>query len=237
HPRSGQNPALRSFIYRVARLARLPINVIFCYDGKERPTIKRNMKVSKSDHWMVRPTQRILDAFNIQWVMARSEAEAELALMNKEGIIDAVMTDDSDVFVFGAQTVLQNSTLSPDDTIKVYTADTIRERVARSLHREGFILMAVCCGGDYDQTGLRGCGCNTALGLVRCGLAHGLCNATSNVPDVADSLRVWRRDVRDHLAHDPTKRIGRLRPTLARTLSDTFPDPNVVSSYLDPVVS
>lgn len=27
--------------------------------------------------------------------------------MNRAGIIDAVMTDDSDVFVFGAQTVLR----------------------------------------------------------------------------------------------------------------------------------
>ncbi|KIJ09571.1 hypothetical protein PAXINDRAFT_102221 [Paxillus involutus ATCC 200175] len=237
HPRSGQNPALRSFIYRVAHLARLPINVIFCYDGKERPTMKRNKKVLNLDHWMVRPTQRILDAFNIQWVMARSEAEAELSLMNKEGVIDAVMTDDSDAFVFGAQTVLQNSTLSSDDTVKIYTADAIRQRVAPSLQREGFVLMAVCCGGDYDKTGLYGCGQSTALGLVRCGLAHGLCSAVSDVLDVADSLCVWRRDVREHLACDPTQQIGRLYPALAHTLPDTFPEPNIVTSYLHPVVT
>ena len=34
------------------------------------------------------------------------EAEAELALMNCYGIIDAVLTDDSDMFAFGAWTVL-----------------------------------------------------------------------------------------------------------------------------------
>lgn len=74
---------------------------------------------------MVKPTQRLLNAFNVQWIMvsffsffslssisilaiqAAGEAEAQLALMNGAGIIDAVMTDDSDTFVFGAQTVLR----------------------------------------------------------------------------------------------------------------------------------
>jgi 5'-3' exonuclease len=73
---------------------------------------------------MVKPTQCLLNAFNVQWIMvsfffffwlssisiltiqAAGEAKAQLALMNNAGIIDAVMTDDSDAFVFGAQTVL-----------------------------------------------------------------------------------------------------------------------------------
>lgn len=33
------------------------------------------------------------------------EAEAELAMLNGRGLIDAVITSDSDVFVFGAMTV------------------------------------------------------------------------------------------------------------------------------------
>lgn len=38
---------------------------------------------------------------------APGEAEAELALMNNLDVVDAVLTDDSDVFVFGAQTVVR----------------------------------------------------------------------------------------------------------------------------------
>ncbi|KIJ11020.1 hypothetical protein PAXINDRAFT_16042 [Paxillus involutus ATCC 200175] len=64
HPRSGQNPQLRSFIYRVARLARLPLHFVFCYDGEARPHTKRGKNVSPGTHWMTRPTQRILNAFN-----------------------------------------------------------------------------------------------------------------------------------------------------------------------------
>ncbi|KAG1734901.1 XPG I-region-domain-containing protein [Suillus paluster] len=61
----------------------------------------------------------------MQWIMAAGEAEAQLALMNGAGIIDAVMTDDSDTFIFGAQTVLRNSTFSIDSTVKLYTTSAI----------------------------------------------------------------------------------------------------------------
>jgi len=51
---------------------------------------------------------------------APAEAEAELAYMNKEDIIDAVVTSDSDIFLFGAHTVIQkwaHLKLSFDDAI------------------------------------------------------------------------------------------------------------------------
>ncbi|KAG1863487.1 PIN domain-like protein, partial [Suillus tomentosus] len=89
------------------RLVRFPVQLIFCYDGDQRPEVKRGRRVSTRDHWMVKPTQRILNAFNTQWITAAGEAEVQLALMNNAGIVDAVMTDDSDVFVFGAKTVIR----------------------------------------------------------------------------------------------------------------------------------
>ena len=67
NPQSGMNPALRVFFLRVANLARQPIQLIFCYDGPNRPARKRGKNVRVRDHWMVKPTRRILDAFNIAW--------------------------------------------------------------------------------------------------------------------------------------------------------------------------
>ncbi len=40
-------------------------------------------------------------------LQAPGEAEAELAYLNQHGFIDAVVTDDSDTFVFGAKCVLK----------------------------------------------------------------------------------------------------------------------------------
>lgn len=44
-------------------------------------------------------------------VKAPGEAEAELAYLNRIGLIDAVLSDDVDNFLFGAQTVMRKSVL------------------------------------------------------------------------------------------------------------------------------
>lgn len=51
-------------------------------------------------------------AYSFHWpslkrLQARGEAEAELARLNQEGIIDAVLTDDVDALIFGARTVMR----------------------------------------------------------------------------------------------------------------------------------
>ena len=43
---------------------------------------------------------------------APGEAEAELALLNRTNLIDAVMTDDGDTFIFGATCVIKKYVLS-----------------------------------------------------------------------------------------------------------------------------
>lgn len=40
-------------------------------------------------------------------VQAPGEAEAELSELNTRGIVDAVLTDDSDVLLFNARTVIR----------------------------------------------------------------------------------------------------------------------------------
>ncbi|KAG1723370.1 PIN domain-like protein [Suillus paluster] len=235
HAQTGQNPALRTFLFRLARLARYPLQLIFCYDGDQRPGVKRGHRVSSNEHWMVKPTQRILDAFNTQWITAAGEAEAQLALMNRAGVINAVMTDDCDIFVFGAQTVLRNSTFL-SDTIKIYTIGTIREQVDPSLTGDAFITIAICCGGDYDKNGLPGCGRETALGLARCMDNSMLCSAMHG-GNQDRSLQQWRNIAEYHLASDPTGKMGRLHPALARSLSDSFPNPGIINLYARPTVT
>ncbi len=45
--------------------------------------------------------------FGIRDIQAEGEAEAELAFLNRTGVIDAILTDDVDAFVFGAKTVIR----------------------------------------------------------------------------------------------------------------------------------
>ncbi|KAJ3849439.1 PIN domain-like protein [Lentinula lateritia] len=73
--------------YFLCQLSEAGVNYVFFFDGPERSTIKR-------------------ECFGYYSHVAKGDAEAELAHLNNQGIIDAVLTKDSDIFPFGAQCVL-----------------------------------------------------------------------------------------------------------------------------------
>ncbi|TFY54616.1 hypothetical protein EVJ58_g8753 [Rhodofomes roseus] len=107
HAQAGENPELRTLFYRLCRLFELPVDVLFVFDGPGRPSRKRGMVVKTANHWITSSFKDLIEAFGFSWQMAPGEAEAELAFLNRTGIIDAVVTDDSDVFVFGVDTVIR----------------------------------------------------------------------------------------------------------------------------------
>ncbi|KAK0218402.1 PIN domain-like protein [Armillaria nabsnona] len=89
----GDNPELRMLFFRLRRLAESPFIPLFVFDGRERPKIKRKSKMGKSgSHQLSQGMKELLRLFGMQWIAAKGEAEAELARLNRLGIIDAVMT-------------------------------------------------------------------------------------------------------------------------------------------------
>lgn len=103
----------------------LRAQVILVFDGPEKPGMKRLVRVSRQLHWMVAPTICLAEAFNFSHhqvcgtssvcersltpLQAPGDAEAELAYLASEGFIDAVLTADSDTFLFGAKVLLRRS--------------------------------------------------------------------------------------------------------------------------------
>lgn len=145
----------------------MPFLPIFVFDGPKRPKIKRGKVVGGKEHWMVNSLRTILDAFGFECRTAPGEAEAELAYLNSIGIIDAILSDDVDCFIFGAHTVIRNSssTLSgnkkhgakntdgKDDGqhVNIYRAMDLKSHKDIGLSQGGLILIALLRGGDYDQ--------------------------------------------------------------------------------------
>ena len=124
HHHAGENPELRAIFSKMYHLARLPIQVILIYDGEGRPNTKRGGQVRGTPHWLTSYTRKLADLFGFvnhtvsmltkcmsmmltNSLKAPGEAEAELALLNRLGYIHAVMTDDVDVFLFGALRVVR----------------------------------------------------------------------------------------------------------------------------------
>ncbi|KZP30014.1 hypothetical protein FIBSPDRAFT_884659 [Athelia psychrophila] len=84
------------------------------------------------------------------------EAVVERAGMSTASMIDAVVTANSDAFIFGAITVIKIWKLREDKgMIKIFDAASIHEKVDQHFTRDGFILYALLAGGDYNK-GLQG---------------------------------------------------------------------------------
>lgn len=52
--------------------------------------------------------QELLQMFGLPYIIAPMEAEAQCAYMELANLVDGVVTDDSDVFLFGAKSVFKN---------------------------------------------------------------------------------------------------------------------------------
>ncbi|KAI0632888.1 hypothetical protein C8Q77DRAFT_1158338 [Trametes polyzona] len=253
--REGENPELRTLFFRCTRLMTMPFLPLFVFDGPKRPDIKRGKRITGKNHWMVQGMQEIITAFGFEWRMAPGEAEAELAYLNRIGVIDAVLSDDVDTFLFGAQTVIRNpsATLSGNRShslknsagkvdgnhAMVYRASDILTHPDIQLTQGGLILIGILRGGDYSQSGLDGCGVTTAHGLAKCGFGDTLLHAARTLPRDAlpAFLDTWRDALRTELRTNAQGHLQRKSAKLAASIPDDFPPLDVVLAYTAPVTS
>jgi len=97
---------------------------------------------------------QLLELFGIPYVLSPSEAEAQCATLEQLGLVDGIVTEDSDTFVFGGKNVYKNI-FDSQKYVEVYKAeDAYREF---SLTHESFIALAMLLGGDYTE-GVKGVG-------------------------------------------------------------------------------
>lgn len=95
---------------------------------------------------------QLLELLGIPYVLSPSEAEAQCATLEQLGLVDGIVTEDSDTFVFGGKNVYKNI-FDSQKYVEVYKAeDACREF---SLTHESFIALAMLLGGDYTE-GVKG---------------------------------------------------------------------------------
>ncbi|KAF8972940.1 PIN domain-like protein [Flammula alnicola] len=267
YSKEGENPELRGLFFRLAALAKMSIIPLFVFDGRQRPSIKRGSKLGKSgSHGLSRQFKQFLDAFGMEWrevitlcfssnfflIFARRSAKrSELAFLNQEGHIDAIMTDDCDAFVFGARTIVKNissklsgnkgnlATNSNDKTDKfhamAYRAIDIKSNPEVALTRGGLILFALLAGGDYHK-GVDKVGKVIAHALARCEFGDELLEAYQNLPNYEfnEFLGHWRSRVNIELKEN---KRGFLLHRTSLSLPDRFPELDVLEKYAKPLNS
>ncbi|KAF9446531.1 hypothetical protein P691DRAFT_708350 [Macrolepiota fuliginosa MF-IS2] len=252
--KEGENPVLRTLFFRCATLTKAPFLPLFVFDGPKRPDFKRGKRINKTGNKLIPGMKRIVEAFGFEWRTAPGEAEAELAYLNRIGVIDGILSDDVDNFLFGAMTVIRNQSnnlsgnkANPvlnsegrDDKnhTRVFRFQDIHDHPDIQLTRGGLILIGLMSGGDYEG-GLERCGVATAHALARCGFGDSLYEAACerSRDGLALFLDNWRQELRHELKTNSRGFMNRKSIALSKSVPDTFPNIDVLLSYVQPVTS
>lgn len=244
----GANPAIRTLFYRLVRLLSLTITPVFVFDGPQKPAFKRHRRSrgTPGDTVSAAMAKRLIRLFGFAAHDAPGEAEAECALLQRRGVVDAVLSEDVDTIMFGCVRTLRAWTPEPPGRgttpthVSVYDVADLRlgggggdgDGGPALLDREGMVLVALMSGGDYLPEGVPGCGVKVACEAARAGFGRRLCRIKR--ADAA-ALRAWREDLARELR---TNEGGFFRVRhRALAIPEDFPDVEVLRYYTHPVVS
>ena len=97
---------------------------------------------------------QLLRLFGIPYVVAPAEAEAQCVELEKLGLVDGIVSEDSDTFVFGGQKVYKNI-FDDKKYVEVYNAKDAGEEM--NLSHDSMVALAMLLGGDYTE-GVKGVG-------------------------------------------------------------------------------
>lgn len=174
---------------------------------------------------MIAECQQLLSLFGLPYITAPMEAEAQCAELVRLGLVDGIVTDDSDIFLFGGTRVYKNM-FNQAKFVEAYLAADLEADFG--LSRTRLIAVAHLLGSDYTE-GLAGVGPVSALEIL------------SEFGDLA-TFREWWRDVQSGQrptaadAQVPFQRRFRKANAAKLFLPPAFPDARVDEAYLRPEV-
>ncbi|XP_029451814.1 flap endonuclease GEN homolog 1 isoform X2 [Rhinatrema bivittatum] len=176
-------PHLRNLFFRVSFLTLMGVRLVFVMEG-DAPKLKADTMSKRSElrygaskkmgstrtgrsHFVsvLKECLEMLEYLGVPWVQAAGEAEAMCAYLNANGYVDGCITNDGDVFLYGAQTVYRNFTMNVKDPhVDCYKISSIKERLG--FNRDALVGLGVLLGCDYLPKGVPGVGKEQALKLI-----------------------------------------------------------------------
>ncbi|THC94447.1 hypothetical protein EYZ11_006084 [Aspergillus tanneri] len=111
---------------------------------------------------MITECQQLLALFGLPYCTAPMEAEAQCAELVSLGLVDGIITDDSDIFLFGGTRIYKNM-FNQSKFVECFLASDLEKEYA--LHRKKLISFSHLLGSDYTE-GIPGIGPVTALEII-----------------------------------------------------------------------
>lgn len=111
---------------------------------------------------MVGQIQLLLQRYGIPYITAPSEAEAQCAALASLNLVDGIITDDSDVFLFGGKQCFKNL-FNDHKYVECYVLSDFDRELC--LNQERLVTLAFLLGSDYTA-GVPGVGYVTAMEIM-----------------------------------------------------------------------
>lgn len=111
---------------------------------------------------MIQDVQELLKRFGIPFITAPMEAEAQCAELFRLGMVDGIITDDSDCFLFGGSRIYKNM-FNQKQYVECYFSEDVDHKIG--LNRERLIELALLLGSDYTE-GIKGIGPVLAMEIL-----------------------------------------------------------------------
>jgi hypothetical protein len=105
----------------------------------------KSTRVSKAD---INTVKNILDRLGVLYIDALYEADEVCAMLMLHNQVDVCLSDDTDMFVFGCNTVMRE--LSPDGMGKVYNLNKIL--FSMNMNFQTFKQLCIISGNDYYKS-------------------------------------------------------------------------------------
>uniref|UniRef100_G1R8Q9 DNA excision repair protein ERCC-5 n=1 Tax=Nomascus leucogenys TaxID=61853 RepID=G1R8Q9_NOMLE len=170
-------------------------------------------------------SQELLRLFGIPYIQAPMEAEAQCAILDLTDQTSGTITDDSDIWLFGARHVYKNF-FNKNKFVEYYQYVDFHNQLG--LDRNKLINLAYLLGSDYTE-GIPTVGCVTAMEILNEFPGHGL--------EPLLKFSEWWHEAQKNPKIRPNPHDTKVKKKL-RTLQLTpgFPNPAIAEAYLKPVV-
>jgi DNA excision repair protein ERCC-5 len=175
---------------------------------------------------MIIECQALLRLFGIPYITAPMEAEAQCAELVRLSLVDGIVTDDSDIFLFGGNRVYKNMFTSNKD-VECYLSSHVEKEL--SLTRHQLVSIAHLLGSDYTE-GLPGIGPVTAVEII----------SEFPSPNGLEDFKTWWTETqtrpKDADTSTPFRKKFRRAQGTKLFLPPGFPSPSVTDAYMKPEV-
>lgn len=146
-----------------ADITRLQEEIGMENDSMAREARKLQSATTSLSEEMYGETRDLLRLLGLPYLEAPMEAEAQCAFLNETGLVDAVVTEDSDAFLFGAKVVYRRL-FADGKFAESYDAASLESELG--VDRDKLIKLALLLGSDYTS-GVRGVGIVNAMEVLQ----------------------------------------------------------------------